>query len=61
MNDTKTPGRLDPKTTDATAAAIILGCSTQDIGPCVRCQGLTARYGRQAQSICPACRAKEPA
>jgi hypothetical protein len=35
----------------------VLGCSPEQIGPCTRCQGLTRRYGRNAQLVCPHCRA----
>ncbi|MEV7991860.1 hypothetical protein AB0O67_08075 [Streptomyces sp. NPDC086077] len=50
--------RIDP-TTDRTAAARLLGCAPDEVGYCPRCQGLTHRYGRDAQIICPACRAAE--
>ncbi len=56
MNDA--PRRLDP-TTDPASAALILGCQPRQVGPCVRCLGLTARYGDRAQPICPACRAEQ--
>ncbi|MFF5438820.1 hypothetical protein [Streptomyces achromogenes] len=52
-------GRIDP-TVDRTAAARLLGCSPDQVGYCPRCQGLTRRYGRQAQVICPACQAVQP-
>ncbi|GHH31341.1 hypothetical protein [Streptomyces rubradiris] len=46
--------RIDPAV-DRTAAARLLGCSPDEVGYCPRCQGLTRRYGRNAQVICPAC------
>ncbi|MEU6012459.1 hypothetical protein [Streptomyces sp. NPDC047453] len=52
--------RIDPAT-DRTAAARLLGCTPEEVGYCPRCQGLTRRYGKHAQIICPACRAAEPA
>jgi hypothetical protein len=54
------PERIDPST-DRTAAACLLGCLPDEVGYCPRCQGLTRRYGRDAQVICPACRAAEAA
>ncbi|MFH9677701.1 hypothetical protein ACH4L5_36340 [Streptomyces sp. NPDC017405] len=51
--------RIDPAV-DRTAAARLLGCSPDEVGYCPRCQGLTRRYGREAQVICPACRAVQP-
>ncbi|WP_370418969.1 hypothetical protein AB8O64_10965 [Streptomyces sp. QH1-20] len=53
-----TPRRLDPRM-DRASAAIVLGCEPRQVGPCVRCRGLTVRYGKQAQPICPACQAKQ--
>ncbi|MEV5478512.1 hypothetical protein AB0L66_40255 [Streptomyces sp. NPDC052207] len=50
------PRRIDP-TTDRVSAALVLGCSPEQIGPCTCCQGLTRRYGRNAQLVCPHCRA----
>ncbi|KUJ39922.1 hypothetical protein AB0N87_23185 [Streptomyces sp. NPDC093228] len=50
------PRRIDP-TTDRVSAALVLGCSPEQIGPCTRCQGLTCRYGRNARLVCPHCRA----
>ncbi|MFD7763623.1 hypothetical protein [Streptomyces microflavus] len=51
-----------PLTTPATSAALILGCSPHQVGPCVRaCGGLTARYGGPASPICPACQSERPA
>ncbi|MFI9611976.1 hypothetical protein ACIHCM_09840 [Streptomyces sp. NPDC052023] len=52
------PQRIAPST-DRTAAARLLGCAPHDVGYCPRCQGLTHRYGRHAQIICPACRAAQ--
>jgi hypothetical protein len=52
------PRRIDPAT-DRTSAALMLGCSPAQVGPCARCQGLTCRYGRGAQLVCPHCRAIE--
>jgi hypothetical protein len=52
------PRRIDPAT-DRVSAAIMLGCSPAQVGPCSRCQGLTCRYGRGAQLLCPHCRAIE--
>ncbi|GEC08793.1 hypothetical protein SSP24_64480 [Streptomyces spinoverrucosus] len=49
------PQRIDPAT-DRTVAALLLGCAPDEVGYCPRCQGLTHRYGRNAQIICPACR-----
>lgn len=48
--------RIDP-VTDRATAALILGCWPDQVGYCARCQGLTVRYGSNAQVICPACRA----
>ncbi|MFF3878988.1 hypothetical protein [Streptomyces sp. NPDC001978] len=42
------PRRIAP-TTDRVSAALMLGCLPAQIGPCARCQGLTCRYGRNAQ------------
>ncbi|WP_128382270.1 hypothetical protein [Streptomyces cavernae] len=56
MNDSVR--RIDPST-DPASAAIMLGCQPQQIGPCARCQGLTVRYGSNAQLISPACCAKD--
>ncbi|RLU86216.1 hypothetical protein CTZ27_24880 [Streptomyces griseocarneus] len=53
-----TPRRLDPSM-DRASAAIVLGCTPRQVGPCARCRGLTVRYGQQAQPICPACKAEE--
>ncbi|MGV9892123.1 hypothetical protein [Streptomyces sp. NPDC003395] len=50
------PRRIDP-TTDRATAALLLGCRPSQVGYCAHCQGLTVRYGSQAQVICPACRA----
>ncbi|RMB84918.1 hypothetical protein CTZ28_14915 [Streptomyces shenzhenensis] len=50
------PERIDPST-DRVAAAILLRCSPDELGYCPRCQGLTHRYGRDAQVLCPACAA----
>ncbi|MFF0481929.1 hypothetical protein [Streptomyces sp. NPDC004435] len=61
MSDT--PRRLDP-TTDASSAAIILGCEPSRVGPCARCRGLTIRYGGgipRAMPVCPACQAESEA
>ncbi|MFF9001537.1 hypothetical protein ACF1GW_06380 [Streptomyces achromogenes] len=53
--------RIDPAV-DRTAAARLLGCSPDEVGYCPRCQGLTRRYGREAQIICSACQdAQHPA
>ncbi|MGW9025946.1 hypothetical protein ACWGQ5_17420 [Streptomyces sp. NPDC055722] len=52
------PRRIDP-TTDPASAALMLGCTPAQIGPCARCQGLTCRYGRDAQVACPHCQAIE--
>ncbi|MFF4761680.1 hypothetical protein [Streptomyces sp. NPDC001292] len=52
------PRRIDPST-DRTAAAILLGCLPDEVGYCPRCHGLTHRYGRDAQVLCPACRTAE--
>lgn len=55
------PERI-PLTTPASSAAVLLRCYPQQIGPCVRaCGGVTARYGPQARTICPACQADEAA
>lgn len=40
---------------DRASAAVVLRCEPRQVGPCVRCRGLTVRYGQQAQPICPAC------
>ncbi|MFJ8787730.1 hypothetical protein [Streptomyces sp. NPDC102462] len=50
------PERIDPST-DRVAAAILLGCAPHEVGYCPRCQGLTHRYGHNAQVLCPACTA----
>ncbi|MFY4721429.1 hypothetical protein [Streptomyces sp. LaBMicrA B280] len=55
-----TPRRID-STTDRAAAAQLLGCSPAQVGYCPRCQGLSRRYGPQAEVICRACRAAEAA
>ncbi|MGW2938892.1 hypothetical protein ACWDA7_45760 [Streptomyces sp. NPDC001156] len=52
------PARIDP-TTDRAAAALLLGCSPNQVGYCTRCQGLTARYGPNAQGVCPHCQTVE--
>ncbi|GGI94361.1 hypothetical protein [Streptomyces brasiliensis] len=52
------PQRIAPST-DRAVAAILLGCPPEEVGFCPRCQGLTRRYGRRAQVICPACRAAD--
>lgn len=52
------PRRIDP-TADRVSAALMLGCSPEQVGPCSRCQGLTCRYGRDAQLVCLTCRASE--
>jgi hypothetical protein len=52
------PARIDP-TTDRAAAALILGCSPNQVGYCARCQGLTVRYGSTAQVVCFYCQARE--
>ncbi|MCZ1011935.1 hypothetical protein [Streptomyces lydicus] len=53
------PRRI-PLTTPAASAAAALGCYAAQVGPCVRaCDGLTARYGSPARTICPACRHEE--
>ncbi|MGW1163574.1 hypothetical protein ACWD48_36415 [Streptomyces sp. NPDC002519] len=52
------PARIDP-TTDRATAAIVLRCSPNQVGYCARCQGLTVRYGSNAQVVCAYCRAKE--
>lgn len=44
------PRRIDPSTDRATAA-VMLGCSPDEVGYCPRCQGLTRRYGRNAQRV----------
>ncbi|MEV7977032.1 hypothetical protein [Streptomyces sp. NPDC086519] len=44
--------RIDP-TTDPSTAAVILRCMPNQVGPCPRCQGLTARCGPNAQVVCP--------
>lgn len=49
------PRRIDPSM-DRAAAALLLGCLPQDVGFCPRCQGLTRRYGPEAQLLCLACR-----
>lgn len=51
------PERIDPST-DRVAAAILLGCAPHEVGYCPCCQGLTHRYGRNAQVLCPACTAR---
>ncbi|MEU6381682.1 hypothetical protein [Streptomyces sp. NPDC046909] len=56
MNDSVR--RIDPST-DPGSAAAMLGCTPSQIGPCVRCQGLTVRYGSNTQPICPACRTRD--
>ncbi|QIJ62537.1 hypothetical protein [Streptomyces sp. JB150] len=48
------PQRIDPST-DRTAAARLLGCHPDEVGYCPRCSGLTRRYGRSAEILCPAC------
>ncbi|MGW1255976.1 hypothetical protein ACWD5Q_12485 [Streptomyces sp. NPDC002513] len=54
------PARISPDT-DRTAAALVLGCSPNQVGYCTRChQGLTARYGFNAQVVCPHCQATDP-
>ncbi|GGY97545.1 hypothetical protein ACWDE9_24330 [Streptomyces olivaceoviridis] len=54
------PRRIDPST-DRAAAAVLLGCTPNQVGYCARCQGLTRRYGPTAQVVCAACRAAEAA
>ncbi|MFB6700217.1 hypothetical protein [Streptomyces rubiginosohelvolus] len=55
------PRRI-PLDTPASSAALVLGCSPHQVGPCVRaCGGLTARYGGPASPICPACQYERPA
>jgi hypothetical protein len=54
------PPRIDPSM-DRTAAALLLGCTPEEVGFCPRCQGLTHRYGSRAQILCPACRAADAA
>ncbi|MGW2713175.1 hypothetical protein ACWC4J_29995 [Streptomyces sp. NPDC001356] len=52
------PRRIAPST-DRAAAALLLGCTANQVGYCGRCQGLTRRYGPAAQVVCAACRAAE--
>ncbi|MGW3209092.1 hypothetical protein [Streptomyces sp. NPDC001135] len=54
------PRRIGPSTDRATAA-LMLGCSPNQVGYCARCQGPTQRYGNNAQLACRACRAAEAA
>ncbi|WP_030372427.1 hypothetical protein [Streptomyces rimosus] len=58
MNDA--PRRLPPDM-DRASAAMILGCQPRQVGFCVRCRGLTVRYGAHAKLICPWCHWKETA
>ncbi|MGW5198104.1 hypothetical protein [Streptomyces spiralis] len=54
------PQRIDPSL-DRAAAALLLGCTPDQVGYCARCRGLTRRYGPDAQLVCRACRAAEGA
>jgi hypothetical protein len=50
------PQRVDPSM-ERVFAAMLLDCVPEEIGYCPCCLGLTHRYGRDAQVLCPACRA----
>ncbi|MFD3815169.1 hypothetical protein ACFWRZ_08885 [Streptomyces rubiginosohelvolus] len=50
-----------PQTTPTASAALLLGCSPNQVGPCARaCGGLTIRYGAHANPVCPACQHEKP-
>ncbi|MGW7603207.1 competence protein CoiA family protein [Streptomyces antimycoticus] len=45
---------------DRRAAAVRLGCATEQVGPCASCRELAHRYGPGGNPLCAACRGRLP-